>query len=176
MPCKTWKVWERKVANDLKSLYNEHSMRVPNSGAFVGGKNAHRMDDMSEGQKRIFDGDVVTPYSICNWKIECKDYTEFKFHQLWTGDNKQLDSWINQVEDGLLWLLLIKVKRKVKLVLFSNQLFGKISTSDNFFKYKEYLIDVYDNFFIRNKENLKQLNNAEEFLNSEKQIEVSESN
>ena len=165
MPSKTWKKWERDVANLLKSLYGEHSMRVPNSGAFTGGKNAHRLDEMSEAQKRIFDGDVVTPYSICNWKIECKDYVSFDFHQLWK-ENRQLDSWIKQVEDGTLWFLVMKIKRKVKLILFREELFAHLDVGDNFFRYKAYLICNYDGFFEKNKDILIELNNDEKFCNT----------
>ena len=31
--------WEREVANNLSTLYKESFIRVPSSGAYVGGKN-----------------------------------------------------------------------------------------------------------------------------------------
>ena len=36
------KSWERDVCNFLTELYNDSFIRVPNSGAYVGGKNEYR--------------------------------------------------------------------------------------------------------------------------------------
>ena len=37
-------VWEREVAKDLSEVFNENFIRVPNSGAYTGGANFHRLD------------------------------------------------------------------------------------------------------------------------------------
>ena len=36
------KSWERDVCNFLSELYHDSFIRVPNSGAYVGGKNEYR--------------------------------------------------------------------------------------------------------------------------------------
>ena len=44
------KSWERDVCNFLSELYNQSFIRVPNSGAFVGGKNEFRKETLSTEQ------------------------------------------------------------------------------------------------------------------------------
>ena len=53
------KSWERDVANFLTKLYNEPFLRVPNSGAFVGGYNIYRTQTMTEQQVKSFKGDII---------------------------------------------------------------------------------------------------------------------
>ena len=83
--------WERDVANHLSTLYGETFIRVPHSGAYIGGKNQFRKQFLHEGQIRSFKGDIVPGQSFSRLNIECKNYGEFPFHQLFTGDCKQLD-------------------------------------------------------------------------------------
>ena len=42
------KSWERDVCLFLSDLYNESFIRVPGSGAFIGGTNQFRKDYLSE--------------------------------------------------------------------------------------------------------------------------------
>ena len=40
--------WERDVAKHLSEVFNENFMRVPNSGAYTGGANVFRVDNLTE--------------------------------------------------------------------------------------------------------------------------------
>ena len=51
--------WERDVAKDLSETFNENFIRVPNSGAYTGGANVFRIDQLTEQQKRMMDGDII---------------------------------------------------------------------------------------------------------------------
>ena len=55
------KTYERELANFLTDLYKEKFTRVPYSGAFVGGSNIIRINDLTEAQTRSFKGDLIPP-------------------------------------------------------------------------------------------------------------------
>ena len=52
--------YERDLAKFLSEKYNGSFVRVPNSGAYIGGSNFHRATNLSEGQVRGFKGDIIT--------------------------------------------------------------------------------------------------------------------
>ena len=51
--------YERDLAKFLSEKYNGSFVRVPNSGAYIGGSNFHRATNLSEGQVRGFKGDII---------------------------------------------------------------------------------------------------------------------
>jgi hypothetical protein len=108
--------WERIVANQLSKIYNETFIRVPGSGAYVGGTNNARKEFLHEGVIRVLKGDIVPPPSFSKFNAECKSYKDFPWHQLYTGDCKVLDGWITQcldaADDGDVNLLFMKFNRK----------------------------------------------------------------
>ena len=108
--------WERKVAEHLTALYGEKFIRVPHSGAYIGGTNAHRKEVLHEGQIRSFKGDIIPGQSFPRFNAECKSYKDFPFHQLFQGSCKQLDEWIDQTMDvadeGDFNILFMKFNRK----------------------------------------------------------------
>lgn len=112
--------WERDVAADLSKLYGEHFMRAPGSGAYTGGSNSHRKQILHEGQIRSFKGDIIPGQSFPRLNAECKSYGDFPFHQLFQGEVKQLEAWLEQLvtasDEGDFDILLVKITRKVKLV------------------------------------------------------------
>lgn len=112
--------WERDIANHLTVLYGQKFVRVPNSGAYVGGQNAHRKTQLDAGQIRGFKGDIIPPSEWVHFNCEAKNYGDFPFHQLVQGECKQLEKWIEQLLDaadsGDLNILIIKVSRKGKFV------------------------------------------------------------
>ena len=118
--------WERDVCQTLSELYNDNFMRVPNSGAYTGGMNAHRKDVLTTEQIKLSKGDIIPPVSFCNFVAECKNYADFPFHQLVKKSRiALLDTWIDQVElDSAqkdLWLLFIKITRKGTYVLYDTK-------------------------------------------------------
>ena len=148
--------WERDVAKHLSEIFNENFMRVPNSGAYTGGANVFRVDNLTETQKRMMDGDIIVPESISNWKIECKNYKDLDFHGFFTK-SRQLDEWIKQAESGSKWFLIVKITRKCKFVCFAEE-YSRNFKYSNYTHYKKYIITDYTNFFENNFEAMRELN------------------
>ena len=149
--------WERDVAKDLSETFNENFIRVPNSGAYTGGANVFRIDQLTEQQKRMMDGDIMVPPCLSRYKIECKNYKAFDFHQLF-NENKTLDKWIKQAEFGLLWFLVIKVTRKGTFILFRKEISNHFSYK-NYLSYKDiYVISDYKEFWQENADAIRRLN------------------
>ena len=149
--------WEREVAKDLSETFNENFIRVPNSGAYTGGANFHRIDKLTESQKRMMDGDIMVPPCLSKFKIECKSYKTFEYHQLFT-DNKTLNKWIKQAESGTFWFLVIKVTRKGSYILFPTTL-SHYFRFKNFLRYTDkYIITAYTDFWKNNADALRRIN------------------
>jgi len=108
--------WERKVADHLTALYGEKFLRVPGSGAYIGGMNVHRKETLHEAQVRSFKGDIVPGESFPRLNAECKSYKDFPFHQLFQGSCKILDEWISQcmdvADEGDFNIIFMKFNRK----------------------------------------------------------------
>ena len=113
--------WEREVAKFLSDLYGESFVRVPNSGAYIGGANTARKQILHEGQIRSFKGDIIPGQSFPKFNCECKSYGDFPFHQLFQGECKQLNTWIDQLLDvadvGDFNILFMKFNRKGKFIV-----------------------------------------------------------
>ena len=154
--------WEREVAKDLSETFNENFIRVPNSGAYTGGANLHRLDRLTEDQQRMMDGDIMVPPCLSRFKIECKSYKTFEYHQLFT-DNKTLNKWIKQAESGTFWFLVIKVTRKGSYILFPTTL-SHYFRFKNFLRYTDkYIITAYTDFWKNNADALRRINESSEF-------------
>ena len=114
--------WELEISKFLSSLYDEHFMRAPSSGAYVGGINTSRKLVMHESQIRNFKGDIIPGPSFPKLNIEAKNYGDFPFHQLFAESPiKKLEDWLGQLlaaaDANDFSLLLIKVTHKGKFVL-----------------------------------------------------------
>lgn len=153
--------FEREVAKFLSDTYNEPFVRVPNSGAYVGGSNSHRISFLNENQTKSFKGDIIAPDTWMNFNCECKNYADLPFHQILTGDCKQLDTWLEQMLEVSsqtdINILFIKITRKGKFVCVQSSLTW---ISDNFIyytskKHKDWIIMDYDEFFKLNTNLLK---------------------
>lgn len=117
--------WEREVAADLTKLYGESFIRAPGSGAYTGGANTVRKQYLHEGQIRNFKGDIVPGQSFPRLNAECKNYGKFSFHQLFEGEVKQLETWLEQLmtaeDPGDFNILIVKITRTLKFVAIQNQ-------------------------------------------------------
>lgn len=114
------KAYERAVCQTFNKGTGKSFTRCVGSGAFVGGKNAVRLDYLSENQILLNRGDIVPADEYRHLVIECKAYKEFQFHNLCTGV-KLLDKWINQVShdveytettEELIPLVIFKINRQ----------------------------------------------------------------
>ena len=142
--------FEREVAAHLSEVFGYNFERVPNSGAFVGGKNNIRYDKLSKSQQLIYEGDILVPDELYHLKIECKNYKDFAFHHLFT-DNKTLNDWIEQAwSDDKVWFLIFKITRRGAFACMHESHFKQFQSclkSSNYVKYKDCYIVTYDNFF-----------------------------
>lgn len=107
---------ERELCKLLTELLSGSFVRVPNSGAAVGGKNLHRRQTLSKAQDRSFRGDIIPPDHLPHLVIESKSYQTFSFHAILHGPYALLDDWIKQTitvsdpEDQ--WFVAFKITRQ----------------------------------------------------------------
>jgi len=166
------KSFEREVANFLTDLYEESFIRVPGSGAYVGGANASRKDSLSEGQVRGAKSDIIPPDGWKYFNVECKNYADFPFHHLlWNKSVPLLDSWIEQTlepaDDGDCNLLVMKFNRKGRYVAFETRIADRLSPARVYtsrhvtYRHKntntEWYITEFDDFWSLNKAAFKEL-------------------
>lgn len=149
---------EREIAKYLSEYFQLNFERVPNSGAFVGGKNSVRLSKLSKTQQLLTEGDLIVPEELFGMKIECKSYKKFSWFQLFTS-NKQLDTWIDQARDtNKIWFLTFKISYCGTCVVFSQEFFEEFYIPDSFCLYKEkYIICEFHNFFKNNIKNILQV-------------------
>lgn len=158
--------WERDIANFLTDLYGEKFVRVPNSGAYIGGANSVRKESLDLGQIRGFKGDIIPPSQWIHFNCEAKNYKDFPFHQLYQGTVKILESWLDQLlqasDPGDLNILIIKITRKGKYIVTQDPL---LNINQNHTVYKSldhgiWYIQDYDHFWQTNQNQVKQLSLA----------------
>ena len=143
--------WEREVAEHLTQVFGLNFCRVPNSGAFIGGKNEVRKQFLSENQILLATGDIIVPDELKHISLECKSYKEFSFQSLFTS-NKLLNSWIDQAKtSGKKWFLLFKISRAGGYVVFHSKQKWSVA-GRNILYYGSYTICSIDGFFEANKD------------------------
>jgi hypothetical protein len=159
--------YEREVADFLSNLYGESFVRVPNSGAFIGGKNNHRKTNLSEQQIRGFKGDIIPGPSFPNLNLEAKFYKDFAFHQVIQGSCAQLDDWINQIlttcDKSDINILAMKFNRKGSYIAYQahNKSLNPGSTYTTYCNPKTshgtWIILEFNNFWHLNSSHIKTL-------------------
>ena len=136
------KSWERDVANDLSRIYGESFIRVPHSGAYIGGKNNFRKEFLHEGQIRSMKGDITPPSSWTKFNCECKSYADFPFHQLYSGEIKLLESWLEQLHTTAdtddFNILIMKFNRKGKFIAVAQPWIDREQHSYSCYRSKKY--------------------------------------
>ena len=157
--------WEREVANHLSELYKSKFIRVPSSGAFVGGKNKVRKEFLHEGQIRLMKGDIIPPDKWKFFNCECKSYADFPFHQVLAGDCKVLDGWLDQMMDVAdendFNVLFMKFNRKGRFVVVQSK-YTFICDQFLYFtskNHKDWLIIEFDHFWKHNQDLIKTYSN-----------------
>ncbi|HSC53100.1 MAG TPA: hypothetical protein VLC98_05770 [Phnomibacter sp.] len=139
--------FEREVAKFLSDTYKQKFIRVPNSGAYVGGKNISRKAELDSSQVKLFKSDIIPPDGWC-LNVECKSYTEFQFNQLFEGESRLLDQWINQTlmsaSDDDVSIILMKFNRIGRFVCVRSDAFYL----DIGLKYKDWWFTSWEQFFI----------------------------
>jgi Holliday junction resolvase len=159
--------WERDVAKHLSELYNESFIRVPGSGAYIGGSNTFRKQFLDEGKIRSFKGDIVPGESFPLLNIECKSYSDFPFNLLYSGECKKLDGWLDQLmepaDENDINILAMKFNRKGKYIV-SEAKHKTLLSGSNYTVYHNkrkphgpWIISDYDSFWQLNSAALKSL-------------------
>lgn len=158
---------ERELAKFLMATFGGSFIRVPNSGAYVGGKNAFRREFLSDGQVRNAKGDIIPPGHMPRLVLESKFYADFAFHSLLTpGNVPQLDTWIKQtvecVDPGDLWFVAFKINRKGWFTCMSYDVAMQNNFKlENHCVYSDgknkYIVTELNQFFINNKDLILQL-------------------
>jgi hypothetical protein len=146
---------ELKIAKFLTALYEQQFIRVPNSGAFIGGKNSDRKNMMDETQISYFKSDLIPPSNMKRLVIESKFYKDFPFYKLSVDEDiKQLDSWIKQtldvIDKGDLWFVVVRINHKGSFALFDEAHLTEFQLT-NHCRYKTYVWTDFEPFFQRNK-------------------------
>lgn len=85
----------RKILNERFSFTNFH--RSPSSGAFVGGSNFYRKEELNKSQNLVFVGDIYCSREDFKFTIEHKAYAEASFWDLF-NESSDLHSWMKQAE------------------------------------------------------------------------------
>ena len=160
------KSWERDTCKIMERIFGGSWIRVPNSGAFIGGLNQSRMDKLSAGQIHNSKGDIIPPdeYDIV---VECKSYKDFPFNTLLGDGCALLNGWIDQVETDILddnefYFITFKINNKGSYIVVNTKFLSSgLKTSKNFSMYnhkeKVYLITDFIPFLEENAEIIKKL-------------------
>jgi len=163
--------WENEICKFFCETLGGNFQRVPNSGAYIGGKNIFRKDQLSEGQTRAAKGDIIPPDDLPKLNIEAKNYADIGFHQIIDGSCKQLDTWIDQTEDpadpGDFSMTIFKITRKGSWVAFKAEYLEKLDmTGLSYVTYRkgfgtekecDYVVVSHIPFFTQNKTAVRKL-------------------
>ncbi len=147
--------FERDIAKHLTDTYGKTFVRIPTSGAYVGGKNQHRAATLDQHQIAAHKGDLQPP---SGWRIniECKNYSAIAWHQIIKQSCKQLDTWIDQLEQvsapGDVEIIFFKISRQGQYVCIKQ---NKFLDTTHSLQYRNYLIFDLDIFFKNNTDALR---------------------
>lgn len=159
--------WEREICVFLGETLGGNFQRVPNSGAYMGGKNVFRKEFLSDGQQRAAKGDIIPPDDLPKLNLEAKNYKDIAFHQIIDGACKQLDTWIEQTEEPAdaddISFTIFKITRKGSWVAFRADLADKFKLRElSYVTYRKengvtYIITDHEKFFKTNVEEVREL-------------------
>jgi hypothetical protein len=157
--------WELAICKFLGLELGGNWMRVPNSGAAIGGQNSSKKIFMDDGQIRLSKGDIIPPLEFNKLNLEAKNYASIAFHQIINGECKQLNSWIEQTETPAepndCSLTIFKITRKGSWVVFNADLVDKFKLATYVYYKKSddrsYIITDFESFVKTNKEILTEI-------------------
>lgn len=167
--------WENEICKFFGETLGGNFQRVPNSGAYIGGKNVFRKEHLSEGQARAAKGDIIPPDDLPKLNIEAKNYADIAFHQIIDGKCKQLDTWIDQTEEPAdaddFSMTIFKISRTSSWVAFKAQFLNEFDmTGLSYVTYRkafgtpeacDYIVVTFKPFFEQNKAAARKLGGAE---------------
>lgn len=160
--------WEREICKFLGETLGGNFQRVPNSGAYIGGKNVHRKASLEVGQARAAKGDIIPPDALPKLNLEAKNYKDIAFHQIIDGCCKTLNMWIEQTEEPAdaddISFTIFKITRKGSWVAFRASLKDNFSLDSYVYYIKDkdtnptpYIVTDHETFFRNNKDKIIEL-------------------
>lgn len=157
------KGFEREVADLFSQATGLHWQRVPNSGAFIGGKNSSRIQQLSNNQILLTRGDIIPPDEYNGICIECKFHKDFPFHLLF-DDCLELNKWIDQcmvdyeASNGKVFMVIFKINRRGLFICTLKDQFKITKSLTYITKNREYSVSKFDLEWIQNnKHTIKEL-------------------
>ena len=156
---------ELKIAKFLTEQFEAKFMRVPNSGAFLGGANAHRKSQMDAQQINYFKSDIIPPSHMHKLVIESKFYKAFPFEKL-SGNSAipQLDTWIKQtlvtVDEGDMWFVVVRINHKGTWACFDAKWLPHLQVA-NHTRYFSYVWCEFESLFENNKQQILTLTKSD---------------
>ena len=122
----------RKILDERFSFTNFH--RSPSSGAFVGGSNFYRKEELNKSQNLVFVGDVYCSREDFKFTIEHKAYAEASFWDLF-NESSDLHSWMKQAEHdaesvGKQPMLIVKYNNKKRIVYLKKDYVDSLDCSN----------------------------------------------
>lgn len=145
---------ELKIAKFLTETFGAQFMRVPNSGSYLGGANAHRKLTMDATQINYFKSDIIPPSHMHRLVIESKFYKSFPFEKL-AGNARipQLEGWIKQtldtVDDQDMWFLVVRINHKGSWACFDAKWLPHLQVG-NHVRHFEYVWCEFESLFKHN--------------------------
>jgi hypothetical protein len=155
---------ELKIAKFLTELFGAKFMRVPNSGAYLGGKNTDRKTLMDSVQISYFKSDIIPPTNMRRLVIESKFYKDFPFHKLVVHEPiAQLDKWIKQTLETTdpedVWFVVVRINHKGSFACFDRRHLPDFVV-DNYAVYYNYAWVDFEPFFTANKAKILELSST----------------
>lgn len=152
---------ERECAKIFEKYLDGYFQRVPSSGAFTGGMNAARKNNMSETQIRAAKSDIIPPDEYPKLVIEVKHYKDFPYHGFVTSaPMKLLDQWLSELEYDCdkddIGVLCFKTNNKKWALAISSSHLNKFNLS-SYAIYQSYIITDMEQFLSSNSDNFKKL-------------------
>lgn len=152
---------ERMIASFLTELYNAKFIRVPNSGAFLGGANHHRQQLMDSGQIASFRADIIPPSDMRGLVIESKFYKEFPFSKLVKNEKiPLLDGWIKQLGENVtsrdFSLVVFRINRQGSFAVFHEKWLPELVVG-NHARYLDYVVCDFHDLFTVNRDKIREI-------------------
>ena len=122
----------RKILDERFSFTNFH--RSPSSGAFVGGSNFYRKEELNKSQNLVFVGDIYCSREDFKFTIEHKAYAEASFWDLF-NESSDLHSWMKQAEHdaesvGKQPMLIVKYNNKKRIAYLKKNYVDSLDCSN----------------------------------------------
>ena len=156
--------WERTVAKFLSEQHSASFIRVPHSGAYIGGTNVFRKALLDNSQIKGFKGDIIPPETWKRFNAEAKNYADFPFHQLYQGPVPILEKWLSQLLEvanpGDFNVLIMKFNRKGSFI--ATQPTPSLALNQNHFIYTSpcygpWIIQDFESFWTSNKNSIQSI-------------------